>query len=46
VYLQLKEAKVEVLWDDRDLSAGMKFADSDLMGIPFKVKELVQDARW
>jgi len=37
VYLQLKEAKVEVLWDDRDLSAGMKFADSDLMGIPFKV---------
>jgi len=37
IYLQLKGEKVEVLWDDRDLSAGVKFADSDLMGIPFKV---------
>ncbi|MEA3485982.1 MAG: proline--tRNA ligase, partial [Candidatus Aerophobetes bacterium] len=37
IYLQLKEAKIEVLWDNRDLSAGVKFADSDLMGIPFKV---------
>jgi prolyl-tRNA synthetase len=37
VYLQLKETKIEVLWDDRDVSAGVKFADSDLIGIPFKV---------
>jgi len=32
------EAKgVEVLFDDRDESAGVKFADADLIGIPFRV---------
>jgi prolyl-tRNA synthetase len=30
-------AGVEVLFDDRDESAGVKFADSDLIGIPFRV---------
>jgi len=28
---------VEVLFDDRDESAGVKFADADLIGIPFRV---------
>ena len=28
---------VEVLWDDRDVSAGEKFADSDLIGIPVRL---------
>jgi len=28
---------VEVLFDDRDISAGEKFADSDLIGIPLRV---------
>ncbi len=37
LYLSLKDAGIEILLDDRDLSAGVKFADSDLVGIPFKV---------
>lgn len=37
LYRQLAEAKVEVLWDDRDVRAGEKFADSDLIGIPLRV---------
>jgi len=31
------EAGIEVLWDDRDVSAGEKFADADLMGMPIRV---------
>ncbi|MEK7180396.1 MAG: aminoacyl--tRNA ligase-related protein [Patescibacteria group bacterium] len=30
----LEQAGIEVLYDDRDVSAGEKFADSDLLGIP------------
>jgi prolyl-tRNA synthetase len=26
-----------VLFDDRDVQAGAKFADSDLIGIPFRI---------
>jgi prolyl-tRNA synthetase len=37
MYRELTEAGVEVLWDDRDLRAGEKFADSDLYGIPLRV---------
>jgi prolyl-tRNA synthetase len=37
LYRELNEAKVEVLWDDRDARAGEKFADSDLFGIPLRV---------
>lgn len=33
----LESKGVEVLYDDRDDSAGVKFADSDLIGIPFRV---------
>lgn len=33
----LLEKGVEVLFDDRDVSAGEKFADSDLIGIPTRV---------
>lgn len=29
--------KFEVIYDDRKVSAGIKFADSELMGIPFRV---------
>jgi prolyl-tRNA synthetase len=28
---------IEVLYDDRDESAGVKFADADLIGIPLRV---------
>lgn len=34
IYEKMRKAGVEVLYDDRDLRAGEKFADSDLMGIP------------
>lgn len=34
VYEKLTREHIEVLWDDREESAGVKFADSDLIGIP------------
>ncbi len=37
LYKQLIESHVEVLFDDRDIQAGEKFADSDLIGIPMRV---------
>lgn len=37
LYQSLQAAGVEVLYDDRDASAGEKFADSDLIGIPYRV---------
>ncbi len=37
IYNKLKDSGVEVLFDDRETSAGAKFADSDLMGIPLRV---------
>jgi len=37
IYLNLQRAGLEVLLDDRDVSVGVKFKDSDLIGIPFKV---------
>ena len=37
LYRTLTEAGIEVLWDDRDLRAGEKFSDSDLLGIPLRV---------
>lgn len=37
IYNQLIEKGVEVLFDDRILRPGQKFADSELMGIPYRV---------
>ncbi|MBI2120817.1 MAG: prolyl-tRNA synthetase [Parcubacteria group bacterium] len=37
LYEKLTKAGVEVLYDDRDASAGEKFASSDLIGIPYRV---------
>jgi prolyl-tRNA synthetase len=37
VYKTLSERGIEVLYDDRELRAGEKFADSDLIGIPTRV---------
>ena len=38
IYEPLNKAGVEVLWDDReDVSAGTKFADADLIGIPVRL---------
>lgn len=37
IYKKLSDAHVEVLFDDREASAGEKFADSDLIGIPMRI---------
>jgi len=37
LYRLLKKAGVEVLFDDRDESAGVKLKDADLVGIPVRV---------
>lgn len=37
VYDTLQQNKVEVLYDDRDERAGVKFADMDLIGLPWQV---------
>lgn len=36
IYDTLKAKGVDVLWDDRDLGAGAKFAGADLIGCPFR----------
>ncbi len=37
IYRELEERGIEALIDDRDESAGVKFADADLMGFPVQV---------
>jgi Prolyl-tRNA synthetase len=37
IYQELKSDGIEVLMDDRDERAGVKFADADLLGIPKQV---------
>lgn len=37
IYETLKEDGIEVLYDDRDVSAGVKFSDADLIGIPVRL---------
>jgi prolyl-tRNA synthetase len=37
LYGSLLKADIEVLYDDRNLSAGVKLKDSDLMGIPLRI---------
>jgi prolyl-tRNA synthetase len=37
IYEDFRAAGVDVLFDDRDERAGVKFKDSELIGIPFRV---------
>ena len=37
LYESLETKGIEVLYDDRDVRAGEKFADADLLGIPYRV---------
>ncbi len=37
LYEDLSDRGVEVIYDDRDLRPGQKFADAELMGIPYRV---------
>lgn len=49
VYQQLRKSGLEVLWDNRPAAAGEKFADSDLIGLPWRLvvsEKLVADGRW
>jgi prolyl-tRNA synthetase len=37
VYLELQDLGIEVLFDDREESPGIKFNDSDLIGLPIRL---------
>ena len=37
LYDELIKAGIEALYDDRNISAGIKFKDSDLLGIPLRI---------
>jgi len=37
IYNTLTRFGAEVLWDDRDVTAGNKFADADLIGLPIRL---------
>jgi prolyl-tRNA synthetase len=37
LYKTLRDTDIEVLWDDRDERAGVKFNDADLIGAPFQL---------
>ncbi len=37
LYQTLRDAGIEVLYDDRDASPGVKFADADLRGMPLRL---------
>lgn len=36
-YEELQKAGIETLYDDRDVAPGAKFADAELLGIPYRV---------
>lgn len=38
IYQNLIHDRIEVLWDDRDQSPGVKFKDADLIGIPWRIQ--------
>ena len=37
IYTELSESGLDVLLDDRDLRAGVKFNDADLLGTPVRI---------
>ena len=37
IYTDLQDKGIEVLYDDREVGAGEKFADADLIGCPFRI---------
>jgi len=47
LYNELTSKGIEVLYDDRDVRPGQKFADSELLGIPYRVtvSDRMQDDR-
>lgn len=47
LYKSLTEKGIEVLYDDRDARPGEKFADADLLGIPYRIviSEKLEDGK-
>jgi prolyl-tRNA synthetase len=37
IYIYLKSKNLDVFWDDRELGAGFKFKDSELIGFPIRI---------
>ena len=37
LYEKLQSAGIEVIYDDRSVSAGIMFSDADLLGVPLRV---------
>ncbi|MDF2938902.1 MAG: proline--tRNA ligase [Paenibacillaceae bacterium] len=37
LYLELQQLGIEVLYDDRTVSAGVMFSDADLLGVPVRI---------
>lgn len=37
IYNELQAAGIECLYDDRDVRAGVKFKDDDLLGVPYRI---------
>ena len=37
LYEELQNMGVEVIYDDRKVSAGVMFSDADLLGVPYRV---------
>ncbi len=37
LYLEAEEKGIDVIYDDREESAGFKFADADLVGFPYRI---------
>jgi prolyl-tRNA synthetase len=37
IYQSLQNAGLEVLYDDRETTAGVKFSDMDLIGLPYQI---------
>ncbi len=49
LYQKLQSAGVETIYDDRDERPGVKFADAELLGIPYRVTvsdRLLDDGKW
>jgi prolyl-tRNA synthetase len=37
LYAELQKKGIEVIYDDRNISAGVMFSDADLLGVPYRV---------
>lgn len=49
LYQKLQSAGIETIYDDRDERPGVKFADAELLGIPYRMTvsdRLLDDGKW